>query len=187
MTDRSDPEKRSVKPPDQAVLEESEHVVDLSNDRYLVSSSAIDPPKAQRIRQLAEYDDEDGGDAHSAPAPTAAPPSIDHARSAVQASLRDSDSLYAIELTAILEGALYAERIETDDVVEAFEVLNRRFASGVARGNASAAEVIDILLTESELDAERRSHHLSDVLAAYGLDRSDSIGALIDAIDHNDR
>lgn len=178
----SPPNDEDVLSPDEEVLSESEHVLNLSNDRYLVSSSRIDDTTADRFRDAA--DDLSLGEEpqHSDSAPQQ-PPSLDLARSTIHGSLREQETLYAIEVSAVIEGSLYSDRIETDDVVEAFDSLLGRFAAGVGDREVSVDEVVDILVTESSLGSGPQSFNLHDVLSAYGLHPEDSIQDLIDATD----
>ena len=168
-------------PPDQAILEESEHVVGLSDNRYLVSPSIIDESTIQSVNQVDEAEDDEPS---AVPSNATHPPSLDLARATIHHSLRKAKGEYTIELNAVIEGTLYNERIETNDVVEAFERLNRRFASGVG-DDLPVSEVLDILLTKSSLADKRRSHSLGDVLEAYGLGPQNTIEDLIELVNED--
>lgn len=165
--------------PDEEVLEESEYVVGLEDNRYLVSPSKIDQSTEREIRDIATKGDvestEGAGGSQSAP-------SADVSRGTIQGSLREGGATYAFELIASIEGSQQADRIETDDVVEAFEALNRAFARGVA-DDVPVDEVIDILLTESTFDTTHESHSFEDVIDAYGLEPYDRINDLIEAME----
>lgn len=177
MSDDQSDHERTPLSPDQAVLEESEHVLELPDDRYLVSTSRIDETQAERIQ-----DDDESTPDESTPTRSSDRLPVDQARDALRDSLRMSDATYAVEVTAVLEGSIHAERIETDDVVAAFDAINRCFATGVG-GDMSAPEVLDILVAESTLAGTRQSHGLDDVLDAFDLGPRDSIGDLIDAVE----
>lgn len=176
MSDETDPDAVAT-PPDQAVLEESEHVVGLEDDRYLVSTSRIDPTTANRIK-AAMAEEEEVEIVSQSPRDR-----LDEARVTIQSSLAGADARYVIEVTAAVEGTCYHDRIETDDVVEAFDELNSCFAAGVGRGSVDIVDVIDILIAESSLTQQRQSHGLDDVLEAYELTPEQPISELLDVVD----
>lgn len=164
--------------PDEAVLDESEHVVSLDEDRYLVSPTVIDSETAESIKSTAqEAQIEVGNDG--------GPPDLSQARDQINSSLQESSNRFSFELIAALEGFDQHQRSETDDVIEAFDDLLRAFALGVGSDDMSVMEVLDILLAESTLYDRHHSHNLSDVLEAYDLTPQDRISAMIDALEHD--
>ena len=162
--------------PDEAILEESEHVVSLEEDRYLVSPSVIDAETKESIKSFAEEEQTDTRQDH-------AKLDLDQARRQIKASLEHSPRQFTIELMGSLEGSTQHGRSETDDVVEAFDEMLRTFATGVGTDDMSIKEVISILLVESSLFEPQHSHDLGEVLNAYDLAPNDRIADLIDAVD----
>lgn len=163
--------------PDQAVLEESEHVLELPENRYLVSTSRIDDQTADQLLEEAE----DDGEAEAS-APTGGT-ATDSARATLRSSLSESEATYAVEVVAVLEGSVHTDRIETDDVVDAFDDLNRTFAAGVGGDDVSITDAVEILVTESSLTDGPQPIKLDEVLEAFDLGPTDRIADLIDAVE----
>lgn len=180
MTDESSDTER-VLTPDELRLEDSNHVVSLEDDRYLVSPTMIDDSTANRIKDAASdpSTDESGGDEGESVGPL----TIDDARASLLDSLADADATYAIEMIGTIEGQNATQRTVTNDVSTAFERLLLWYAHAVG-DDTPVEDVVAILLAHSSIPPTAIAPMVGDLVGELGLDHDDSIAQLLAAIEN---
>lgn len=173
MKDDSD-DRKPVVAPEELELEESDHVVSLDNDRFLVSPSAIDSATEERVKSAAADPEEDAPEV-SGPASVSDP---EAARDRLQHALDASDASFGVEIIATTGDQGARHRIVTNDVSTAFEQLVVWYAQQVG-AEVPVEEVISILLLESSLGRSIQTEALERVMSETGVSEEESIGKLL--------
>ncbi|MFB6146709.1 MAG: hypothetical protein ABEJ08_03385 [Halobacteriaceae archaeon] len=102
----------------------------------------------------------------------------------LQADLAEADETYAFDLTIAFGGATGGQRVCSDDVVSVFESLLLWTAGQIDPGTP-AAEVIGILLAESDVPVRYPPATLHRLVADHDLDAEDEIGDLLAAVEQD--
>jgi hypothetical protein len=98
---------------------------------------------------------------------------------------RGIEAQYGFHATAKFDDGVSRHQVVSNDVVTSFESLLIWYAQHVG-GGTPVEEVLGILLAESNVSVRYPVGTLTGLLKRYELDRSDSIGDLIDAVSDED-
>jgi len=169
----SDPDEGPVLSPDDLEIAEDDNVTEIDDGRYVISPSGARSPPVEP------------GDTVENPTEADQPSPTDLTEQTVQAWLDDklsaADARYGFHITGKFDDGVHHQTLMTNDVVTTFENLLRWYARH-AGGNTSIEEVIGILLMEADTTADFPVSAMETLVAAHGLDRSDSIGDLLDQL-----
>lgn len=158
-SDRPD-EERGILSPSDLDIADSEYVAELDDGRYVVSAGD-DSPDPGAERQSGEPTDE-------------------AARERLLATLSESDARYGISAAGAFDGRVRFHDDRSDDVIANFESLLRWYATQVD-GDLPPERVLAMLLAETTLADPRTGIEVA--LDRHDLDRGDSIGALLAALE----
>ncbi|KAB1196564.1 MULTISPECIES: hypothetical protein [Haloferax] len=92
---------------------------------------------------------------------------------------------HALVATALVDGSVEKHESVSNDVTEVFHSLVTWYADAVGSGETPVDEVLGILLLASEVQVTYPGRAVAALAAAHGLDRDDSIGQLLDAVDES--
>ncbi len=173
MNDESG-DRKPVVAPEELELDESDHVVSLDNDRFLVSPSAIDSATEERIKSAAADSEEDTPEV-AGPAAVGDP---EDARDRLEHALQASDASFGVEVIATTGEQGARHRIVTNDVSTAFEQLVVWYAQQVG-ADVPVEEVISILLLESSLGRSIQTEALERLMSETGVSEEESVGKLL--------
>jgi len=176
------PEEGPVLAPEELDIADDEHVEQLEEGRFVVSSEA----RSEAGRRAAEPEPDSRPDPE--PEPTAEPtPDLDG--DAVHAWLResfaDSHSKYGFDITAAFDGAVEQRRMASNDVVTIFESLILWYAQGIDE-DTPVEEILGILLMESNVPVRYPSESLRALVESTDLGPEDSIADLVAAVEDAD-
>lgn len=166
----SDPDEGPVLSPDDLEITDDDNVTEIDEGRYVISPGGSSPSSPAS-------DDPPSPDTPAGP---------DLTDEAVQAWLAEkfgaADAHYGFHITGKFDDGVHHHTLLTNDVVTAFENLVRWYARH-AGGDTPIEEVLGILLSESSTTIEFPPSAMQSLVAAHDLDRSDSIGQLLDSVD----
>jgi hypothetical protein len=190
-----DPAEGSALSSEELDFTEDEHVKTIDDNRYVVSpDDPLDAAGGSADVDVGDADptdirpDSPGTGAAEEPTPSRpeaprtgrdSPPTDPHER--LREDLKDSPHAYGIELSAKLESRVGTHRVHSDDLVHTFESLVL-WLSHQIDDRTPPAEVLGILLAESDLTIRYPEGTLASLVDAYDLRREDDIGELLDAI-----
>lgn len=188
--------------PEELDFTDSPHVAEVSDGRYVVSADHSPPAVSER--------DDSGAASESPEAPTAATTresssqssdaarsrtpepeprpdqqrirSPETARSVLADELERSDARYAIDIVSRFRETTVRHRTTSDDVVGTFDGLVLWYAQNVAP-DTSTQRTASLLFERSEFTAPLSQEQVRRAARKHGLDRSSSIGELLDAIE----
>lgn len=180
--DGGEPEDGKILSPEELDIAEDEHVREIEDGRYVVSSEVLteDEPAAMRA---AEGDSEGSTDS---PTGGGAGP-LDEA--AVHEWLREdllgSDARYGFDLTAAFDGRVDDQRMVSNDIVTVFETMLLWYARQVD-SDTPVEEVLGILLMESNVPVRYPAESLQALVDSVGVEEGDTVGAMLRAVDEQD-
>ncbi|ELY93076.1 flagella cluster protein [Natrialba chahannaoensis JCM 10990] len=120
---------------------------------------------------------------HQQQQPTPQPPqSPEHARSILADELERADARLAIDIVSRFGSDTVRHRTASDDVVGTFDNLVLWYAQHVAR-NTPTMRTASLLFAKSEFTPELSETQLRKTAAKHGLDETDTIGDLRDALE----
>lgn len=149
---------------DDLDFSKDEHVKMIDDNRYVVSP---DTPIDSSTSESSTADE--------------ATPDESSPHERLRADLQSSPHAYGIELSAKLEGGTGTHRTRSDDLVTTFESLLLWFTHYVD-DETPPAEVLGILLAESNLTVRYPQGTLRSLVDAYDLGSDDSIADLLSAV-----
>ena len=194
-----DGDSGKVLSPDELDIEQSESVVSIDEDRYVIgaggrpsvpdgsaelpSADASQPASTETTNDAATGVSTTGRTTESAPAPSTEGGSIDagDVRQWLEDDLGDVSSRYGFHITAKSENRISHQQMFSDDVGTVFDGLLMWYAQQVDR-NTPVEDVLGILLTESNLRVRYSHSSIRGVLDSHDLSPEDSIADLFDAL-----
>ncbi|WP_336001658.1 DUF7500 family protein [Halorientalis halophila] len=199
-----EPEEGPVLSPEELDIADDEHVRELEDGRYVVSSSEPiadtgSEPAGQIEGGTADDDTtpELDGETESTSAP--APPEPEPAADAdpepdpepeltaetvhewLSEDLSASDSRYGFDITAAFDGGISQQRMVSNDVVTIFESLVMWYAQQIDR-NTPVEEVLGILLMEANAPVKYPPEAVVRAVESTALSPEDSIADLLEAV-----
>ncbi|WP_049922541.1 DUF7500 family protein [Halopiger djelfimassiliensis] len=178
--------------PEDLDFTESPYVTEMADGRYVVSADH-NPPRVpdgqsesndESPRPAATPDTDDRASLPPEPDETVArtPPSPEAARSVLADELERVDSRLAVDIVSRFGNDTIRHRTTSDDVVGTFDNLVLWYAQNVAR-NTPTTKTASLLFAKSEFTAPLTPTQIRTAAAKRGLDESDSIGELLEALE----
>src|SRR6056297_2763069 len=179
-----DGDSGKVLSPDELDIEQSESVVSIDEDRYVIgaggrpsvpdgsaelpSADASQPASTETTNDAATGGSTTGRTTESAPAPSTEGGSIDagDVRQWLEDDLGDVSSRYGFHITAKSENRISHQQMFSDDVGTVFDGLLMWYAQQVDR-NTPVEDVLGILLTESNLRVRYSHSSIRGVLDSH--------------------
>jgi hypothetical protein len=196
------PKEGPILSPDELDIAEDEHVRQIDEGRYVVSSDTqIDQQSEsgenenrQPRQSSQEADRRREPEARSQPSQSPSPDEgstatgqIDDER--VHAWLRESfvesSSRYGFDVTATFDGSISHRRMASNDVVTIFESLMLWYAQQID-SNTPVEEILGILLMESNVPIRYPPKSLRSLLRSTDLEPDDTVADLLAAVDDDD-
>jgi hypothetical protein len=192
--------------PEELDFTESEHVEQLDEGRFVVSSDArTQSPGGSNSQPGSPSQARSGPDAGSQPEPepqpnsrtdpepdrsTRQPPATGQREQLseeavhrwLQQHFEQNDSRYAFDVTATFDGTVSQRQMASNDVVTIFESLILWYAQQVD-SNTPVEDILGILLMESNVPVRYPPESLHELVKSSDLGPNDSIADLLEAID----
>jgi hypothetical protein len=206
--DEGTPDEGTVLSPEELDITESEHVEQLEEGRFVVSSDARVPEQSgsgSQPRQAGGSSTESGSDTAPEPEPEAEPTQqprqskqpqqstnrkqTELSQEAVHQWLRQSfaenPSRYGFDVTATFDGSVSQRRMASNDVVTIFESLLLWYAQQVD-SDTPVEEILGILLVESSVPVRYPPQSLKGLVKSSDLGPEDTIADLLAAVNEED-
>jgi len=175
-SDEPNPEDGKILSPEELDIGDDEHVTELDEGRYVVSSDA----RTDDTRNVAT---EAASDPEPEPEPDDTPEFTDasvHEWLAEQ--LEASNARYGFDMTAKFDGNVDQQRLVSNDIVTVFESLMLWYARQID-GSTPVEEVLGILLSESNVPVRYPPESLKRLVRTTQLSPDDTIADLVEAVD----
>ena len=192
------PEEGKVLSPEELDISESEHVEQIDEDRFVVSSTARADSRSNLDQPQRETTPESGGaesvpERDPSPDPTATAGSPQSPETLTQEQvhewLRESfegnSSRYGFDVTATFDGSVGQRRMASNDVVTIFESLVLWYAQQVD-SETPVEEILGILLMEASVPVRYPPESLKRLVKSAGLGPDDTIADLLACVDEDD-
>jgi hypothetical protein len=208
--DEGNPDEGKILSPDELDITESEHVEQLEEGRFVVSSDArvpqpdetdpaqSDADRASRSQPEPEGVPEPQSGPTSDPEPQPRQSRNDGASGAdseelsqeavhrwLRESFADSPSRYGFDVTATFDGSVGQRRMASNDVVTIFESLLLWYAQQVD-SDTPVEGILGILLMESSVPVRYPPQSLEQLVKSSDLGPEDSIADLLAAVNEED-
>jgi len=203
------PEEGRILSPEELDISKSEHVEQIDDDRYVVSSSAraggvptgnsagnssqstptpdqrsdAEPDRASESPErpaAAESESEQVSDTRTSREVT-----DETVHEWLRRSFESNPSRYGFDVTATFDGSVSQRRMASNDVVTIFESLVLWYAQQVD-SNTPVEEVLGILLMEANVPVRYPTESLHSLVKSAGLGPDDTIADLLAAVDEDD-
>jgi len=198
--DEGNPDEGKILSPDELDITESEHVEQLEEGRFVVSSDArvpqpdeTDPAQSDADRASRSQPEPEG-----VPEPQPRQSRNDGASGAnseelsqeavhqwLRESFADSPSRYGFDVTATFDGSVGQRRMASNDVVTIFESLLLWYAQQVD-SDTPVEESLGILLMESSVPIRYPPQSLEQLVKSSDLGPDDTIADLLAAVNEED-
>jgi len=199
--DEGTSDEGKVLSPEELDITESEHVEQLEEGRFVVSSDARVPEQSGGSSTDPGSDTvskpDPGPDLDPTPQPHQSgqpqqPTDRQHAELSQEAvhrwlreSFADSPSRYGFDVTATFDGSVGQHRMASNDVVTIFESLLLWYAQQVD-SDTPVEEILGILLVESSVPVRYPPRSLKQLVKSSDLGPDDTIADLLAAVDEED-
>ncbi|KAB1194566.1 hypothetical protein GJR96_14395 [Haloferax sp. MBLA0076] len=189
---------------DDLDISHDERVAQIESGRYVITTGGDKPPSREQLA-TDDADDEtndqqtgdgspdgDGDDAAQSDQTSDRPEVVlprDPRKRAILARRLLTERVgsikadHALVATALVDGNVERHESVSDDVTDVFHSMMSWYANAVGSGETPPDEVLGILLLASEVQVTYPSRAIAALAASYGLDRTDSIGNLLDVIE----
>jgi hypothetical protein len=194
------PEEGKVLSPEELDISESEHVEQIDEDRFVVSSTARADSRSNLDRPQQEPTPERGGSgAESVPERDPSPDSTaatgtrqspetltqEQVHEWLRESFEGNSSRYGFDVTATFDGSVGQRRMASNDVVTIFESLVLWYAQQVD-SETPVEEILGILLMEASVPVRYPPESLKRLVKSAGLGPDDTIADLLACVDEDD-
>ncbi len=169
MDSDGDEDERVVFSPDELDITDREEVVEIEEDRYVVSASGGEPD----VTGTAS-----AGESGSASTPGSDSLDGPTVRGWLTRHVGAADERYGFEVTATLDDRTAHRQFYSDDVVETFDVLLDWFCRNLDEGDPE--QVLGILLAETETRPRLPRSALRAYVEAEGLEPDDTVADLLE-------
>lgn len=204
--DEGNPDEGKVLSPEELDITESEHVEQLEEGRFVVSSDARVPEQSgsQSQPQQGSSSADSGADPGPGPEPESEPEPRQPQQSQTEPanhqqgelsqeavhrwlreSFADSPSRYGFDVTATFDGSVGQRRMASNDVVTIFESLLLWYAQQVD-SDTPVEEILGILLVESNVPVRYPPKSLKQLVKSSDLGPDDTIADLLAAVEEKD-
>lgn len=173
-----DADRGSVLSPDELDITDDERVAEIDDGRFVIAAGDDSPS----VDDVGSSDDAAEGPAE----PSRGDPIDERAvRDWLLDSLEAADAHYGFDVTVKVDDDVARQRLLSNDISVTFETLLTWYAQRVGRGTA-VEEVLGILLNESNVPIRYPPESMRALVDAHDLDRDDTVGDLLAAIDEAD-
>lgn len=170
-----DEDERVVFTPDELDITDREEVVEIEEDRYVVSASGGKPDVASTA---SEGEGGTTDDAERPSTPESASLDGPTVRGWLTQHVAAADERYGFEVTATLDDKTAHREFYSDDVVETFDVLLDWFCRNLDEGDPE--RVLGILLAETETRPRLPPSALRAYVEREGLSPDDTVADLLE-------
>ena len=169
-----------AKDPDELDFTDDERVLQIDEDRYVISGDGPPRPEAKEASSetTAPQKPESGG------RPTDAVTQAEVSRW-LASSFTDTGFTYGFDATLAVRDEVVRHRLVSNDLPTTFETLITWFVRN-ATTDATTEEALGILLSATDQPVRYPPGTLAQVVEAAGLDPDDTIAELLSAIDTED-
>ena len=177
------PEEGPVLAPEELDIADDEHVEQLEEGRFVVSSEARTDTGGRATERESRP--------RPQPQPTGTEETTateldgDAVRAWLRRSFADSHSKYGFDITAAFDGSVEQRRMASNDVVTIFESLILWYAQGIDE-DTPVEEILGILLMESNVPVRYPSESLRALVESTDLGPEDSIADLVATVEEAD-
>ncbi|WP_276273842.1 DUF7500 family protein [Haloarcula litorea] len=176
--DEPNPDEGKILSPEELDIAEDEHVTEIDEGRYVVSSDA-------------RTDDDYGNQVSSEPQQPA--PDPEPAREFSDADVHewlaermaDSSTRYGFDVTAKFDGEVDQQQLGSNDIVTVFESFMLWYGRQLD-GDTPVEDVLGILLSESNVPVKYPPGNVKSLARSLGLSPDDSIAELVAAVEERD-
>jgi hypothetical protein len=181
-SDDGNPEDGKILSPEELDIADDEHVTQLDESRYVVSSDVRtdDSPGTQATPSPDPEPD---------PEPQPEPETPEFTDANVHEWLADqmdeSNARYGFDVTAKFDGGVDQQKLVSNDIVTVFESLLLWYARQLD-GSTPVEEVLGILLSQSNVPVRYPSSTIRDLVQSTNLGPDDTIADLMAAVDDED-
>ncbi|WP_410764993.1 hypothetical protein [Haloferax sp. DFSO60] len=192
-------ERRADLRPEQGVvgskdldISHDERVVRLDKQRYVIATGENQPqePEGRPGNDQSESNSESGEEVQDEQRthPSIVLPKDPRKRAILARKLLAERvgavrSDHAFSITTLVGETVTQHEAVSDDVTEVFQSLVQWYAETVSDGETPTDEVLGILLLASEVQVTYPGRAIEALAASHGLNRGDSIGDLLDAVE----
>ncbi len=168
----NDPDEGPVLSPEDLDITEDDNVTEIDDDRYVISPSGTDPVPTEPTPDPSATPDD----------PSSADLTEDEVHGWLADKFHRAEAVYGFDVTAKFDSDVHQHTVLTNDVVTNFENLLRWYARH-AGGETPVEEVLGLLLVEADTAVQYPPAALEATIAALDLDRTDTIGDLLDRLE----
>jgi|AntDeeMetagen285_2_1112576.scaffolds.fasta_scaffold14009_2 hypothetical protein len=173
--DKPNPEDGRILSPDELDLDDDEHVEQIDDGRYVVSSDV-------RTDSTASVSQSEPSPDRSREQPRPEPQFTDTSvHQWLHENLEDTNSQYGFDVTAKFDGTVSQQQMVSNDIVTVFESLMLWYARQID-ADTPVEEVLGILLSESNVPVKYPPSSIQTLVQAEGLSPDDSIADLLAAV-----
>ncbi|EMA25119.1 MULTISPECIES: DUF7500 family protein [Haloarcula] len=183
-SDEPNPEEGKVLSPEELDIADDEHVTEIDEGRYVVSSD---------VRTDDSYGNQVSSDSASESPPSPAPdpePSTPEFSDAnvhewLAEQMADSNARYGFDVTAKFDGDVDQQQLASNDIVTVFESFMLWYGRQMD-GSTPVEEVLGILLSESNVPVRYPPAVIKQLVRSTQLTPDDSIADLLEAVEAAD-
>ncbi|MDS0219824.1 hypothetical protein NDI54_00470 [Haloarcula sp. S1AR25-5A] len=181
-SDEPNPEEGKVLSPEELDIANDEHVTEIDEGRYVVSSD---------VRTDDSYGNQVQSDSASEPTPEPEPePSTPEFSDAnvhewLAEQMADSNARYGFDVTAKFDGDVDQQQLTSNDIVTVFESFMLWYGRQMD-GSTPVEEVLGILLSESNVPVRYPPAVIKQLVRSTQLTPDDSIADLLQAVEDAD-
>ncbi|WP_424000828.1 DUF7500 family protein [Haloarcula salina] len=181
-SDESNPEEGKVLSPEELDIADDEHVTEIDEGRYVVSSD---------VRTDDSYGNQIPSDSASDPSdtPQEDPPEPEFTDANVHQwlaeQMADSNARYGFDVTAKFDGEVDQQQLVSNDIVTVFESFMLWYGRQMD-GSTAVEDVLGILLSESNVPVRYPPGAVRELVKSTQLSPDDSIADLLQAVEDDD-
>ncbi|MFT4922220.1 MAG: hypothetical protein ACI8XM_001433 [Haloarculaceae archaeon] len=182
------PEEGPILSPEELDIEESEHVEQLDEGRFVVSPDARSEEGSSssgESRSEPVPEPEGQSESDSQPEPATGELTMEDAHAWLRESFEGPGSRYGFDVTATFGESVTQRRMASNDLVTIFESLILWYAQQVD-SDTPVEEILGILLMEANVPIRYPPESLKELVKSSGLEPDDTIADLVAAVDEED-
>ncbi|WP_324756130.1 DUF7500 family protein [Haloarcula sp. GH36] len=178
-SDDTNPEDGKILSPEELDIAEDEHVTQIDDGRYVVSSDVRTDEKYGNAANTADPQPEPTPEPEPDPTPEFTDANV-HEWLAEQ--MDDSNARYGFDVTAKFDGEVDQQQLVSNDIVTVFESFMLWYGRQMD-GSTPVEDVLGILLSESNVPVRYPPESIKTLLRSTQLSPDDTIADLIEAVD----
>lgn len=178
-SDDSNPEDGKILSPEELDIADDEHVTQIDEGRYVVSSE-------ERTDSTAGNRVPTNQGPRNAPEPDDTPEFTEaNVHEWLADQMADSNARYGFDMTAMFDGDVDQQRLVSNDIITVFESLMLWYARQMD-GSTPVAEVLGILLSESNVPVRYPPESIKALVRSTNLSPDDTIADLVEVVNDGD-